>query len=180
MVEPAPTVAALVGLGSNVEAERNLPAAVRLLASRLPVCRVSSAWETPAVGPVGQPPFLNAAALVDTALAVRELKPLLRGIEQSLGRVRGPDRFAPRTIDLDLVLYPVAHSPRGEGFQADPDLLREAYLAVPAAEVLPDWVHPATGEPLARLATRLVAALPLELRPRRVELGLEPRALSGR
>ena len=169
---------ALVGLGSNVEPDRHLPAAVRLLAERLDVRALSSAWATPPVGPPGQLPFLNAAALVATDLAPGALKAgVLREVERRLGRLRSGDRFAPRTIDLDLVIYPA----RGGGrpaeepglprdFVIDPDLHGEARLAVRAAELLPDWVHPATGEPLARLAERLVAALPPADRPRRIAL----------
>jgi 2-amino-4-hydroxy-6-hydroxymethyldihydropteridine diphosphokinase len=174
---------ALLGLGSNVEAEANLPAAVELLATRIALRRVSSAWATPAVGPAGQPAFLNAAALVHTPLAPDELKrDVLRPIERSLGRSRSTDRFAPRTIDLDLVLYPVAALPDRVSAETppappgslvvDPDLVREAYLAVPAAELIPAWIHPGTGEPLARVAERLVASLPPERRPRRATLTL--------
>ena len=170
---------ALVGLGSNVEPDRHLPAAVRLLAERLDVRALSSAWATPPVGPAGQLPFLNAAALVATDLAPGALKAgVLREVERCLGRVRTGDRFAPRTIDLDLVIYPASGGPPAEepgpphDLVLDPDLHREAHLAVPAAELLPDWVHPATGEPLARLAERLVASLPPADRPRRTGLAL--------
>ena len=171
---------ALVGLGSNVEPERHLPAAVRLLAERLDVRGLSSAWATPPVGPAGQLPFLNAAALVATDLAPGTLKTrVLREVERRLGRVRTGDRFAPRTIDLDLVIYPasVGGQPAAEpeiprSLVLDPDLHREAHLAVPAAELLPEWVHPATGEPLGRLAARLVAGLPPADRPRRIALAL--------
>lgn len=170
---------ALVGLGSNVAPDRHLPAAVRLLAERLEVRGLSSAWATPPVGPAGQPPFLNAAVLVATELAPHVLKAgVLREVERSLGRVRTRDRFAPRQIDLDLVLYPAGGGdPEAEPGRAgelvlDPDLRHEVHLAVPAAELLPDWVHPATGETLARLAERLVAALPPADRPRRTGLAL--------
>lgn len=171
---------ALVGLGSNVEPDRHLPAAVRLLAERLDVRALSSAWATCPVGPAGQLPFLNAAALVATELAPAALKArLLREVERCLGRVRTGDRYAPRTIDLDLVIYPAGGAgPSGEepsppsDLVLDPDLHRAPHLAVPAAELLPDWVHPATGEPLARLAERLVAGLPPADRPRRIELVL--------
>ena len=170
----------LVGLGSNLEPDRHLPAAVRLLAERLDLRALSSAWATPPVGPAGQRPFLNAAALVVTDLAPGALKAgVLREVERRLGRVRTGDRFAPRTIDLDLVIYPAGGGgARGEDpippgdLVLDPDLHREAHLAVPAAELLPDWVHPATGEALARLAERLVADLPPADRPRRTELVL--------
>jgi 2-amino-4-hydroxy-6-hydroxymethyldihydropteridine diphosphokinase len=98
----------LVGLGSNLgdrthylmQALAALRAAqgVRLLGH-------STLVETPPVGgPPDQPPYLNAAALLDTALAPAELLARLQGIEAALGRTRG-ERWGPRTIDLDLLLY---------------------------------------------------------------------------
>ena len=163
---------ALVGLGSNLAPELNLPAAVRLLGERLDVRRVSSAWATPPVGPGGQPPFLNAAALVRSELPPEGLKTHLRAIEGELGRVRSTDRFAPRTIDLDIVIYDIG-SRDASGLQIlDPDLHRETHLAVPAAELLPDWIHPATGESLARLADRLLASLGGSRVPRRAPVRL--------
>lgn len=175
-----------MALGSNVAPERNLPEAVRRLAELVVLRRVSSAWATPPVGPSGQPPFLNAAALVVTELDPGDLKArVLREVERALGRVRTADRFAPRPIDIDLVLWAPrlgSREDRGEaeggedaGERArvlDADLEREPHLAVPAAELLPGWTHPATGEPLERLAARLLASLPSHRHPRRTSLAL--------
>ena len=165
----------IVVLGSNVEPERHLSAAVARLRERADVRRVSSAWATAAVGPAGQPPFLNAAVRLATRHppeALREL--LLRPLEAELGRRRTGDRFAPRTIDLDLVAYGEARTRIGEREIPDPDLVRHAFVAVPAAEVAPGWVHPETGEALAAIAAQLLAALPEERRPRRIALALDP------
>ena len=167
---------ALVALGSNVDPERHLPAAVRLLARLVDVRSVSSAWATPPVGPSGQPPFLNAAVLPATSLEPADLKArVLRQAERGLGRVRTADRFAPRTIDIDLLLWAprLAGAPEA-ALVLDADLHREPHLAVPAAELLPEWVHPATGEPLARLAERLLAAIAPERHPRRSGVALGP------
>jgi 2-amino-4-hydroxy-6-hydroxymethyldihydropteridine diphosphokinase len=162
---------ALIALGSNVEAERHLPAAVAALRERAQVERVSSAWATAPVGPAGQPPFLNAAVLLSTELPPERLRSeLLHGIERELGRVRTEDRYAPRTIDLDLTAYGVQRLRLGDREIPDPELLREAFLAVPAAEVAPEWVHPVTGETLEAIASGLVEALPADQRPRRLTL----------
>jgi len=162
---------ALIALGSNVEPARHLPAAVAALRERAPVERVSSAWATAPVGPAGQPPFLNAAVLLTTELPPERLRDeLLHGIERELGRVRSENRYAPRTIDLDLAVYGGRRLRLGDREIPDPDLLREAFLAVPAAEVAPDWVHPVTGETLATIAARLVAAVPEDRRPRKIAL----------
>ena len=162
---------ALVALGSNIEPERNLPAAVAALRARAEVVSTSSAWATAAVGPPGQPAFLNAAVRLQTDLPAARLRDeLLHGIERELGRVRTTDRYAPRPIDLDLTAYGVQRLRLGDREVPDPELLREAFLAVPAAEVAPDWVHPVTGETLAAIAARLVAALPADHQPRRTAL----------
>jgi 2-amino-4-hydroxy-6-hydroxymethyldihydropteridine diphosphokinase len=172
MPEVGPTTT-LVGLGSNVDPERHLPLAVALLADRLPLRGVSSAWATVAVGPPGQRPFLNAGVLVD-AEDPTALKTLLREIEASLGRVRTSDRYAPRSIDLDLLLRGPGHT-RVDGVDLpDPDLLVEPHLAIPAAELLPGWVHPDSGETLAEIARRLAGSRDGALLPRRLTLRLTP------
>jgi 2-amino-4-hydroxy-6-hydroxymethyldihydropteridine diphosphokinase len=160
---------AIVSLGSNVAPRRNLPAAVRLLAERVTVAAVSSAWETLPIGPPGQPPFVNAALLFASDRGPAALKAeVLRAVEAELGRERGSDRYAPRPIDLDLTAYGRAPSTLDGQPLPDPELWCQVHLAVPASEVAPDWVHPKTGETLATIAARLLAALPAAARPRRL------------
>ncbi|HXT51188.1 MAG TPA: 2-amino-4-hydroxy-6-hydroxymethyldihydropteridine diphosphokinase [Thermoanaerobaculia bacterium] len=175
MAERAAPLVIVVGLGSNVEPERHLPEAVRRLAERAEVVAASSAWATAPVGPPGQLPFVNAAVLLRTALPPECVKPeLLRPVEAAMGRVRGADRFAPRPIDLDFVASEDGEV-RGEELEVpDPDLLRHAHVALPAAEVAPDWRHPRTGETFAAIAARLVADLPEAGRPQRLDLALAP------
>jgi len=136
-------VKAVISAGSNVEPERNLPLAVsRLRRHRdIQVLAVSPPYRSPAVGPAGQPDFLNGALLIETELSPDALKHALRALEDELGRERSADRYAPRPIDLDIVLY--------EGFAGDvdgtpvpdPHLGEYAHLAVPAADVAPDWEY---------------------------------------
>ena len=98
---------AYVGLGANLGArEETLRRAVQLLreADGVDVLVVSQLRETEPVGVVDQPPFLNGAVALETARAPRELLDLLLEIERSLGRVR-EERWGPRTIDLDLLVY---------------------------------------------------------------------------
>jgi 2-amino-4-hydroxy-6-hydroxymethyldihydropteridine diphosphokinase len=173
MADRAGALAIVVGLGSNVDPERHLPEAVRLLAERAEVLAVSSAWATEPVGPAGQPPFVNAAVLLRTELPPERVKPeLLRPVEAALGRVRSADRFAPRTIDLDFVASEAGRI-LGDGLEVpDRDLVRHAHVALPAMEVAPEWTHPRTGETFAAIAARLVAALPAPARPRRLHLEL--------
>ncbi len=97
-----------VGLGSNLgNREATLRRAVELLGAEpgCDVVAVSTVRETDPVGVLDQPRFLNAVAAVDTDLPPRSLLDRLLAVELSLGRTRGGQRFGPRTIDLDLLLY---------------------------------------------------------------------------
>ncbi len=145
-------------LGSNIDKERNLPAAVRLLRQQCHVLACSSVYETLAAGTPGYPNFFNAAVLIETPLNARTLKQeVLAGIEQQLHRVRTEDPNAPRTIDADIVLFNDAIFDWNGRHLPDPDLLHFAHVARPVADLLPDMPHPETGEPLAALAGRLEA-----------------------
>lgn len=155
----------LIILGSNIEPERNLPAAVRLLRQRLLVQAASPAYRSRPVGSPGSPQFLNAAVRLGTDLPPQTLKlEVLRPIEAALGRVRGADRNAPRTIDLDLALWGglVVDDPEGGLTLPDPAILVHAHVAVPLADLAPDFEHPVTGERLASIAARLAPGAGLE------------------
>lgn len=153
-------VRVVVGLGSNVDPEVHLPQAVEALSRTPRVCveAVSRAWESPPVGAPGTPAFLNAAVLLSTGLPLAELKTeVLRPLEAAAGRVRGPDRCAPRSLDLDIVLYgsEIVDLPEERLVVPDPDLERYAHVAVPAAEVWPDGSHPVSGRSLVEIAAEL-------------------------
>jgi 2-amino-4-hydroxy-6-hydroxymethyldihydropteridine diphosphokinase len=98
---------AYVGLGANLGArEETLRRAVGLLgaAEGVAVLAVSELRETDPVGVLDQPRFLNGAVALETSLSARELLDVMLEIERSLGRVRG-ERWGPRLVDLDLLLY---------------------------------------------------------------------------
>ena len=102
------TAHAIVVIGSNIEKERNLPEAIRMLrrAPHITVERVSRFYESPSVGgPDDAPDFFNVAAYVCTELQPAELREALRSIEAELGRERSDDPNAPRRIDLDIAYY---------------------------------------------------------------------------
>lgn len=150
-------------LGSNINKDRNLPEAVRLLSLLCRVTAVSSMYESIPVGLREQPNFLNAALITETALSAADLKAgPLSEVERQLKRERQADKNAPRTIDLDIVLFndQVFDYPGPDGrlrHIPDPDLLRFPHAIVPTAELAPDMLHPETGEPLQTIATRLTA-----------------------
>jgi len=156
---------AVISLGSNIDPKRHLPEAAARLAELGRVVAASGVYASPAAGPPGQPDFLNAAVLLETEIVPEDLRSRLRRVESDLGRVRTEDRYAPRPIDLDLVLYDDLVV-EGSGLRLpDPDLLTRGYLAVTAAEVDPARRHPVTGESLATISGRLVSAARLTARP---------------
>jgi 2-amino-4-hydroxy-6-hydroxymethyldihydropteridine diphosphokinase len=138
-----------VGLGANLgDRERAIRNAAELIGSR----RLSSLRETEPWGVSDQPPFLNGAAELETDLSARELLERLLEVERQLGRVRGPDRYGPRTIDLDLLVY-------GEEAVSEPDLTvphprlhERLFVLEPLAELDPDLVVPGRGRVSSLLA----------------------------
>jgi 2-amino-4-hydroxy-6-hydroxymethyldihydropteridine diphosphokinase len=158
-----------VAIGSNIDPEYNVREAVRRLASRCRLLAVSPVYETAPVGgdwrrsadrahPADQPNFMNAAALIETDLAAAELKAqVLQVIEQELGRVRTADKNAPRTIDLDITLFDDQVLDVGRRHIPDPDLLKYPHIAVPLADLAPQYRHPETGQTLQEIAERLPA-----------------------
>jgi 2-amino-4-hydroxy-6-hydroxymethyldihydropteridine diphosphokinase len=154
---PERSFRAFLSLGSNIDPLTNLPQAVRLLRQHSPDLHLSQVYETRAVGSDG-PNFLNLAAGLTTPLEAGVLKKkVLRAIEQSLGRVRTADKFAPRTIDLDIIVF---HEQ-----VLEPEVWRRVYLALPLSELLPGLVQPETGRSLREVAQQLVKLEPILLHP---------------
>ena len=149
MTSQSEHVEVVISVGSNIEKERHLPEAIRLLRRHrnIEVRDVSRFYESEAVGgAMNAPSFLNAAVVVRTDLGPEELRAELRAIEQVLGRVRTGDKNAPRTIDLDVVYYADLVKDFGEWEVPDPQATSAAHIAVPLAEVAPEWVDPRTGQ----------------------------------
>ena len=156
---------AFIAIGSNIKPETYLRLSIARLAELGKLVALSRVYQSSAVGPTPQPEFLNAAALVTTPLPPLEIRRRLRAIETSLGRVRNADRFAPRTIDLDLCLYGDLVLSTPELTIPSPEVPLRAYLAVTLAELAPDFPHPITGEALGVLAARVRRGAMLTRRP---------------
>jgi 2-amino-4-hydroxy-6-hydroxymethyldihydropteridine diphosphokinase len=147
-------VRAYIGLGSNLgDRERTIEDAVALLRADpgLDVVSVSSLRETEPWGPVEQPRFLNGAAEVETSLPPREVLGVLLDIERRLGRVR-EERFGPRTIDLDLLLYGDAVVDEPGLIVPHPRLHERAFALEPLQELVPGLVVAGRGSVVALLA----------------------------
>ena len=153
-----------VGLGSNLgERESMIRLALEDL-SRLPetqLVRASSLYDTEPVGEVDQPNFLNAVAQLETGLSARQLMWNLRLIEKRLGRVR-TQRWGPRTIDLDLLLYGDEVIDEPELRVPHPELTQRSFVLVPLVELDPLLVHPVTGETLLHHLSRLNTRPPVK------------------
>lgn len=144
---------AYLSIGSNLKPEEHLPRAVGLLRDRCDAIFTviaSPVYETAAVDGEGQ--YLNAAVLIDTELSPQSLKNrILDDIEKIMGRVKGsPDV----TIDLDLVLFNDEQHQIGKRGIPDAAILERGYIAVPLADIAPDYIYPPTGETLKTIATR--------------------------
>ena len=145
---------AYVGLGANLgDRQEFIDRAVTLLAATdgVQVLAVSELLETDPVGLVDQPRFLNGAAAVETTLSARELLEALLRIERTLGRVRG-ERWGPRTIDLDLLLYgdTVVDEP---GLEVPHPRLHERRFALePLSDLDPELEVPGRGQVSTLLA----------------------------
>lgn len=140
----------LVAAGSNIEPERNLGLAAREIARAFPGAAFSAAYRNPAVGFDG-PDFINYVAAFDTVLKPREVVDRLHAIEALCGRPRQAPKWAPRSMDLDLLMYGDVVSDDPGLPLPRPDLLQRAYMLGPAAELAPQLLHPRLGVTLAQL-----------------------------
>ncbi len=147
-------VRAFIGIGSNIEPQRNVREALRLLARRERVVAVSTVYRTEPIARPEQGPYYNCVVEIKTDTPPLQLKfGSLRPIEAALGRVRGPDRWAARTIDLDLLAYDELAVREDDLILPDPDIAVRAFLALSLCELAPDLELPGIGT-AADLANR--------------------------
>ena len=132
-----------LGLGSNIDAERNLKLAIAELRSRFGELTVSPVYQSMALGFDGDD-FLNLVVGLQTDLSPEDLLTFIDTVHALAGRIRGPDRYISRPLDIDLLLYgdlvdkePPLRLPRR-------DVLEHSFVLRPLAEIAPDFIHPET------------------------------------
>jgi len=148
-----------VSLGSNIEPEDNIVKAVHLLRNYTTLLAVSPVYRTAPQGYTEQSHFLNMAVKVHTYRTPLQFKTdVIDRIESELGRVRDPNnKNAPRTIDLDISLWKDEQLEYGDKpwIVPDKDILRWAHVAVPLADLAPDYSHPTEHQILKTIANSL-------------------------
>jgi 2-amino-4-hydroxy-6-hydroxymethyldihydropteridine diphosphokinase len=186
-----PRALAYLAVGSNIEPELNVPSALEMLARTpgVTLTGISTFYRTPALsGPEAgpgkearreapgrevpptdyagprrrdDPDFLNGVLEVRTTLSPERMQEVLRGVEERLGRVRVADRYAPRTMDVDLLLYAANRGIDGTyslipvrtgGASAHPDVRTRPFVALPLMELAPDLLLPPDGTSIKAVA----------------------------
>jgi 2-amino-4-hydroxy-6-hydroxymethyldihydropteridine diphosphokinase len=146
----APVVDVYVSAGSNVAPEENLRLACRELTRRFGPLAMSGVYRNPPVGFTGDD-FLNLVLRFRTAEPPAAVVAELERLHELAGRVRGLERFAPRTLDLDLLLYGDAIITEHAIRVPRDDIVKYGFVLGPLAELAPDLRHPVNGQTMTEL-----------------------------
>lgn len=145
-----------IALGSNIDSEIHLPAAIEHLNRFGRVVAASTVYETLPVKFLDQPNFLNAAILLETDRALTDVfEEIVPQVERALHRVRDPQNpNGPRTIDLDVALFDDYVGDVNGHELPDPDIETRAFVGIPIAEIASEVIHPVLGIRLSEIAKR--------------------------
>lgn len=168
-------VRAYIALGSNIDPDANIRRAILCLARQVRLDAVSMVYRSAALNRPEQAPYYNCVAAIDTGMPPLELKrSVLRNIENELGRIRSADKFAARTIDLDLIVYDDREMNEDGIKLPDPEILERPFLAVPLAELAPNLVLAGFGRPITQIAAGMAMhdMQPLQEYTRELQLAL--------
>ena len=148
---------AYLSLGSNLEPEKHLDAAVQALRESFGDILLSDWVRTTAVGFEG-PDFVNGAAVIETDWDVYRLDAWLHALEDAHGRRRDVPRFSSRTLDIDIVFYDDLILDGPGNLRIPRPELKHAFVLQPLAQIAPDFVNPETGKTLAEAWREFPAA----------------------
>jgi len=121
---------AVIGLGSNINAEENIRKAIEAIGGKFKIIKSSSFVETEPVGFKEQDRFINGALLIETESEAPELKSWLKKLELKLGRVKSKIKYGPRTIDLDILVW--------NGEIVEEEVYEREFLRRSINELMPD------------------------------------------
>lgn len=134
-----------ISVGSNIDKAHNIASSLKALEQQFGALHLSSIYETEAVGFVGDS-FYNLVVRFESTLSAKEVGKKLRQIELDHGRSRDSQKFSPRTLDLDLILYGDQIVSDGRLQLPRDEILRYAFVLEPLAEIASDQRHPVTGQ----------------------------------
>ena len=144
---------AFLALGSNIEPEKNILAAVKLLSKRVKILATSTVYLTEPLIHKSQPNYYNCVIKIETEIEPVRLKfDVIRPIEKELGRKRTRSKFESRTIDIDLIVYGDKYVQERSLTVPDPDIRKRPFLALPLTELEPNLFLADTHEPIQQVA----------------------------
>ena len=137
-------------IGSNIERERHVRAAIAALRGMFGELVISPVYETPAAGFDGDP-FFNLVVGFDSDMPPIELHAALRDIENRNGRIRGAEKFSARPLDIDALTFGDVQTDEGGKHLPRDEIGRYAFVLKPLADVAPGEVHPERGLSYAQM-----------------------------
>lgn len=144
---------AYIGVGSNIDPEENIMKAVTLLVRHVVITGISTFYRTKPLDRPDQPPFYNGVVRIDTGIGPKDLKNhIIKKIEKDLGRRRSADKSAPRTIDLDILVFDSLVVHDRDLHVPDPDIEKRPFLAIPLCELDQELILPGSDRPIREIA----------------------------
>ena len=134
----------LLSVGSNIEQQHHITAGLDALSEQFGSLLISSVYESVAIGFDGDN-FYNLVVGIETSLSVGELSYYLKALEDSNGRRRDCPRFSARTLDIDILTYDDAVGVVDEVLLPREEILENAFVLLPLAELVPNECHPVVG-----------------------------------
>ncbi len=156
---------AFLGLGSNIQPEKNINEAAKALSKFMKITRVSTVYLTEPLLNKKQPKYYNCVFKIETDIPPKTLKfDVIRRIEEELGRKRMQDKYASRTIDIDILIYGDLCLSEKSFKIPDPEIAERSFLALPLFELQPDLILPCSGQSIKQIASRFPADQMVPLR----------------
>jgi len=153
------TKTAYILLGSNISPQSNIRKAVTLLRQYFDILSISAVYESKPIRKTDADNYLNAVVAVSTNMDPLAIKyDVLRKIEAKLGRQRTEDKYAPRTIDLDLIMLDqlIYRNPDKGLILPDPEITQYAHVVLPLADIASDLIHPELGQTIGQIGQKFL------------------------